>query len=247
MNLDGYQLVFEDDFDGDALDLTKWEYRTTGPRRCGYNDPSQVRVENGCLRIGYAHRDGAYGNGWYAGAVSLKKRYLRGYFEIRAKCNDPFVNGFWSSFWLQAEHSYEAAIAKGGPGGAEIDVLEAMGTLDGYPGIQSTIHVTGMQHPPENAGEDGRVTHTQNPGAISRAIPDCFSVYHTYGLEWDERCYRFYADDVCYWETSWGDGVSEVPQEVILSMEIPDKSYGEDSGSGEFAVDYVRIYQKNSD
>lgn len=234
----GYELVFEDNFDGNELNLTKWEYRTTGPRRCGYNAPSQVRVENGSLHIGYAYRDGVYGNGWYAGAVSLKERYLRGYFEIRAKCNDPFANGFWSAFWLQSPHSYDAAYSKGGIGGAEVDIFEALGDAGGNPGVQSTIHVRGMQHPPENAG------YTENPGAIPCSIPDCFSAYHTYGLYWDERCYRFYVDDVCYWETSWGDGVSMVPQEVILSMEIPDQSYGEQNSSGEFAVDYIRIYQR---
>ena len=56
LNLDGYRLVFEDEFDGDALDEAAWYYRASGLRRCGCNAPSQVRVENGRLRNGRIRR-----------------------------------------------------------------------------------------------------------------------------------------------------------------------------------------------
>src|SRR4051812_42026144 len=32
----GYELVWQDQFDGDALDSTKWEVRGTGPRGLGF-------------------------------------------------------------------------------------------------------------------------------------------------------------------------------------------------------------------
>ena len=58
MELENYALVFEDDFDGDTLDLSKWDYRASGPRRCGFNAPSAVRVENGNLILRQEYRDG---------------------------------------------------------------------------------------------------------------------------------------------------------------------------------------------
>ena len=47
LNLDGYKLVFSDEFDGDALDTDVWFYRGEGPRRNGINSSSQVKIENG--------------------------------------------------------------------------------------------------------------------------------------------------------------------------------------------------------
>lgn len=38
----GYQLVWEDDFDGTELDTTKWRSRGEGPRRLGYKDRKSV-------------------------------------------------------------------------------------------------------------------------------------------------------------------------------------------------------------
>ena len=65
MDLNGYKLVFEDDFNGTELDLEKWSHRAIGNRRCGINSEDAVRVENGNLIIKYDYRDGKYGNGYY--------------------------------------------------------------------------------------------------------------------------------------------------------------------------------------
>ena len=37
LNLNGYRLVFEDDFNGDSLDLDNWFYRGSGPSRAGFH------------------------------------------------------------------------------------------------------------------------------------------------------------------------------------------------------------------
>ncbi|MBQ8784021.1 MAG: hypothetical protein IJZ57_09680, partial [Clostridia bacterium] len=44
LDLTDYSLVFYDEFDGDTLDTSKWQTRGNGPRRGGYNAPSQVFV-----------------------------------------------------------------------------------------------------------------------------------------------------------------------------------------------------------
>ncbi len=245
MNLENYRLVFEDHFDAPQLDLTKWYYRKQGPQRKGFSGPSQVRVENSNLIIRNEYREGEFGTGWYGGTAALREKYLRGYFEVRAICNDPRLTGAWSAFWLQAPHPYDPALSKGGPGSAEIDIMEAQGDLKENPGIRSTIHVMGMKNPPakKNPPPVSDIS-TENPGAIPVSIPTCYTDYHTYGLEWTEEVYRFYVDGECYWETSWGDGVSEVYEEVILDICLPDFICEDTSRTGEFIVDYLRIYQK---
>ena len=126
LDLSDYTLVFSDEFDADELDTDVWYTRANGARRSGYNGASQIRQENGNLIItGEYLENGEYGEGWYAGAVALKQKYTKGYFEIRCICNDS--KDFWSAFWFQGNHSYDPELSKGGIGGAEIDIFEAFG------------------------------------------------------------------------------------------------------------------------
>jgi beta-glucanase (GH16 family) len=79
-----------------------------------------------------------------------------------------------------------------------------------------------------------------------------YSEYNTYGLLWTEDEYIFYLNGVETVRTSFGNGVCEVPVDVILSFGGPGHA---NSGQlpyfnklskdhiSTFTVDYVRIYQ----
>lgn len=238
LNLDGYKIVFSDEFDHNELDTENWFTRGNGPRRCGYNAASQVEVRNGNLVItGEYLKDGEYGEGWYTGAVALNKKYKQGYFEIRCKCNDS--DGFWSAFWIQADHPYEAQYSKGGTGGAEIDIFESAhyGETGGYC-VSSAIHC---------AGVDGEQEGYQS-ALLGFFRDNDVTEYNTYGLEWTEDEYIFYINGVETTRSTFGNGVSQVAEDVIVSLEIPDESglegFDKDTFQTEFIVDYVKIYQK---
>lgn len=233
-----YKLVFEDDFNGDSLDLEKWQYRANGPRRLGFNAPSAVRVENGSLVIRQEYRDGEYGEGWYAGMISLRQRYTRGYFEIRCKCNQTVPGGFWSAFWLQARSPYDSALSRGGIGGAEVDILEAFSKPDIGPGADINIHCAGTGGRETPAGR----TDHKNVGFFP--LKDCYTAFHTYACEWTEAEYIFYIDDKEVARSTWGDGVSQVDEEVIVSLELPGEFSGPKDSVSEFTVDRVSIWQK---
>ena len=47
---EGYQLYWEDNFEGTELDTTKWRPRGTGPRRIGFNDPSMIQIGRASCR-----------------------------------------------------------------------------------------------------------------------------------------------------------------------------------------------------
>lgn len=99
LDLTGYELVFEDEFEGDALDTDAWFYRQEGLPDGVHNAASQVSVSDGLLKITAQYReDGEYGPGWYSGILALNRRYRRGYFEVRCTCAPG--GGFWSAFWL---------------------------------------------------------------------------------------------------------------------------------------------------
>ena len=239
LDLSGYSLVFEDEFEGNALNTDVWQYRGSGPRRGGFNAESQVRVENGNMIItGDYQSDGTYGEGWYTGMVKLRERYCKGYFEIRCKVNAG--SGFWSAFWIQADHPYEAEYSKGGVGGCEIDIFESM-SYDNFIGknsVSQTVHC---------AGVDGVQEGFQSLMLGDFYGNNIYEEYNTYGLEWTDEEYIFYINGVETRRTSFGNGVSEVMEDVIVSLEIPEgeklEALDKENYSTEFVVDYVKIYQ----
>lgn len=240
LDLTGYSLVFEDEFEGDALNTDVWEYRSSGARRGGFNAESQVRVKNGnMIMTGEYLTDGEYGEGWYTGMIKLSERYCKGYFEIRCIVNaEP---AFWSAFWLQADAPYTASVSKGGVGGAEIDIFESLNTekLNNRNAVSQTIHC---------AGVDGVQEGFQSELLGCFYGNNIYEEYNTYGLKWTDDEYIFYINGVETRRTSFGNGVSEVLQEVILSLEIPEEELlnelDKETYKTEYIVDYVRIYQK---
>lgn len=240
LDLTGYSIVFEDEFEGTALNTDVWEYRNSGARRGGFNAPSQVRVENGnMIMTGDYRTDGMYGEGWYTGMIKLKERYCKGYFEMRCIVNSGL--GFWSAFWLQADSPYTASVSKGGVGGAEIDIFESMSWDDtfGRDSVTQTVHCAGV-----DGVQDG--FQSCNLGAFYGN--NIYEEYNTYGLEWTDDEYIFYINGVETRRTSFGKGVSEVLEDVIVSLEIPEEELlaelDKETYKTEFIVDYVRIYQK---
>ncbi len=241
MDLTGYKLVFEDDFNGDSLDLNKWQHSGPAIMSAGSNDEASVRVENGNMIIRHEYRDGALGEKWYTGWVSTREKFCRGYFEARCMCaetNGDCQNTPLSAFWLCVEDCLNPEVSRGGIGGAEVDIFESNLDLN-MPGIVTNIHLAGL-----TGGKTG-------PGAYDSkfiggvTIPDCYTNYHTYALEWTDKVYRFYVDGLCYGETSFGDGVSQVPESVIFNLGLPEKCEYSKDFSSEYKIDYLRIYQKD--
>lgn len=243
LDLSDYSIVLDEEFNGDSLNTDIWEYRANGSRRNGFNSPNQVKVEDGNLVITAEYRkDGEYGEGWYAGMINLKQLYCKGYFEIRCKCNKD--KGFWSAFWIQGAtiSPYDHYLSKGGVDSCEIDIFEAMSADKFFKShrnaVTSTVHCNGVDDDIENI--DSRCLGDFKVGR------DIYDEYNTYGLEWTDDEYIFYINGVESGRTSFGNGVCQNPEQVIVSLEIPadglDK-FSEDYKS-QYIVDYVKIYEK---
>lgn len=242
LDLTGYELVVEDNFDGDTLDLDVWYHRGVGARRMGYNAESQVSLKDGNLILTGEYRDaqhGAYGAGWYTGAIALKQWYRKGYFEIRCICNKG--EGFWSAFWMQSNHSYDLE-SRGGIGGAEIDIFEASDYDALLPtnrnSVTQTVYCNGSDDDDENIDKC----------QFSAVGDDIYNKFNTYGLKWTDDEYIFYINGVETVRTSFGLGVSEVLENLIVSLEIPDelpqKIASDPNYQTQMIVDYVRVYQQ---
>ena len=242
LDLDGYTLVFSDEFDGETLDTDLWYYRAEGERRSGFNAAEQVRLEDGKLILrGEYLENGKYGAGWYTGMVALRQKYQNGYFEIKCKCNKDC--DFWSAFWFQSGTSYDHERSAGGVGGAEIDIFEAMetGVLPAplNNSVKTTIYCNGTDALPDRIDR-------QRVGKYY--VPNLYTAFHTFGVKWTAEEYIFYIDGVESGRTSYGKGVSTVPEELIVSLEIPEKMHRHKDGFfTQFQVEYVKIWQTASD
>lgn len=240
LDLTGYNLVFADEFDYDTLDTNVWEYRASGERRGGFNAESQVEIRDGNMVLTAEYlENGEYGEGWYTAMVKLKERYCKGYFEIRCIVNEE--PEFWSAFWIQADAPYDSAVSKGGVGGAEIDIFESSNTAN-------KKDKNSVTHAIHCAGVDGVVEDFQSERLGAFYGNDIYNEYNTYGLEWTDEEYIFYVNGVETRRSSFGNGVSQVEEDVIVSLEIPNEEALAELEKGtyktEFIVDYVKIYQK---
>ncbi len=95
-----YQLLFNDEFEGDALDTTKWGYRTGGTNR-----NENIRVANGKLLIDYKKiDDNKTANSYTGGGVITKETFPYGYYETKAKVFTG-VKGLHTSFWTSTHRS----------------------------------------------------------------------------------------------------------------------------------------------
>jgi len=133
-----YFLVFEDNFDGDTLDITKWFPFMGVPRDFTFNSqkawhlPENLEVSNGTLKIISKKLTTPYVGNWVTdystnppttktssfdyttGELWTKETFFYGKYEIR--CRVPVGKGFWPAFWTF-----------GVPGWNEIDFFEIGG------------------------------------------------------------------------------------------------------------------------
>lgn len=220
----GYQLAWEDNFEGTQLDTTKWQVRGTGPRRIGYNDPSMVKVENGNLLLMYDIKKDSI----MASAVGTGATYQTtyGYFECRAELQRG--GGPWAAFWMQSP-----LISQGedpAKFGTEMDIFEFFKGL----GKDTLTHCLHWAYGPNQ----------KSSGQMVSWIDGLEKGFHTFALEWTPEKYIFYIDGLKFHERT--DGLSHIDEYIILSMEIPPTLEGLKNACAPdtFKVDYVKVYKK---
>jgi beta-glucanase (GH16 family) len=220
-----YKLVWADEFDGDGLDLAKWEYRGLGKRRKAINVKEAVQLDGqGHLRL----TTSKVGEEYRTGMIGTQGKFetVFGYFECRVKFQSQ--PGHWSAFWLQTP-TMGKVIGDPKTSGTEIDIFEY---LVRYP---DTLNM--------NLHWDGYEKHHKNDGKKHKDA-SLAEGWHVVGLEWTPSEYRFFLDGKEVWRTA--SAVSHAKEYIILSMEVD--SWGGDIREARLPdgglFDYVRVYQK---
>ena len=267
IDMSKFTLTWNDEFDGDEIDSSKW-----GPewwvvkRKGGYWHEDMARVEDGNLIISADYLSeplenryyekwhdtinfDEYGAGYYSTILTTRDKFEQcyGYYEVR--CILPAATGLWSAFWMMNEGVYN--VDGYGDDGTEVDVFESMYYKDHWWGADAVV--TGIHYDGYGDGHKndsiGKFFMENNP----------YEEYNTYGVEWNKDEYIFYINGYETGRLSTG-GVSDNPEYLLLSVEVAGNDGIADAdrhGTGkithtpkknwpvEFKVDYVRCYQYN--
>ena len=267
VDMSKFVLTWQDEFDGDALDSSKWGFEWwVTERKGGFWHDDMVSVEDGNLVIRAEYKaeplENAYYEKWhdvidfkpfragyYSGIVTTRDKFKQcyGYYEVR--CILPAAYGLWSAFWMMNEGVFN--VDGSGEDGTEVDVFESMYYKDHWWGAGDAV-VTGIHY-------DGYDSATHKGDSIGKfwIENDPYSEYNTYGVEWTPDEYIFYINGKETGRLSTG-GVSDNPEYLLLSVEVAGHDGIADAdrhGTGkitktpaenwpvEFKVDYVRVYQ----
>lgn len=204
-----WTLVWADEFDGDAVDRSKWDfdigngfydYRNHvwvpgwGNEELQYYtaDPENVVVANSCVRI-RAVRAPLHGCGYTSARLKTKKRdgtvlFAKRYGRVEIRAQVPWGKGLWPALWmLPVDDAYGGWAASG-----EIDLMEIAG--------ERPHEVLNSIHFGSSAPNRSLITTTY-------ALPDArlVSDWHTYAVEWEPGEIRFYVDAVqtCTYRHWW--------------------------------------------
>lgn len=244
----GWELVWNDEFDGDQIDRTNWGFDIGGwgwgnGEAQYYTDrPENARVQNGLLII--EARQEKFENSYYTSA-RLKTQGLQefqyGRFEARIKV--PEGAGLWPAFWMLGADFVrdETTYHSNWPHVGEIDIME-------YVGRDPTL-VFGTVHGPGYAGATGI-------GRWNRQEHQIADEFHVFAIEWDFEGVRWFYDGDEYFylprdfvgNREW---VFDRPFFMLLNLALGGTFPGPLALSLKFPVymyvDYVRVYQRTDD
>ena len=267
-----WKLAWADEFDGNELDESKWNFREYfWGRKSPTFTREGVSVDgNSNLVISLVKKGDDYFSGhlqtgsltydmpkdsdrfWPFGKFQPAKfMHKFGYYEIR--CRLPKNPGWHAAFWLQA------------PGiGSHPDAR--------YCGVETDIMENYRQHTEGlivcGNGYNGYGKDSVWPGHFKYPYVETEDGWHYYGVDWDESGYTFYADGKKIgWQGPPQVPVSHVEQFILVSTECHgyNRSFGEGAGDDghsnlwggkpveiltkavlpdAFVVDFVRVYDR---
>jgi beta-glucanase (GH16 family) len=233
----GWTLAWQDEFNGTALDTSKWNIEVNGDGG-GNNElqyytarPENVRVTGGNLVI-EARKESYGGKGYTSGRITTQNKASWAFGRMEARMKIPTGKGTWPAFWMLGNSISSA----GWPASGEIDIMEHINT-EAF--IHGTIHWADQNNNHASYG---------NPsGSID------FSQFHVYAVEWDTAAIRWYVDGVKFNEANISGGINgtsefQSPFFLLFNLAVGgDWPGGPDASTvfpNQMLVDYVRVYRK---
>ena len=243
--LDGYELVFSDEFDGGSLDSSKWVTQYLWGNDIIINSEEQYYVdilnqpdfgynpfvfdgENliiNAIETPDELKDKARGQDYLSGVMTTREtfRFTYGYVEARAQV--PIGKGLWPAFWLLT-----AFYDQDKP---EIDIMEFIG--DNQDTVYHTYHYF---------DSDGILRSTESVPTVAIDFP---AEFHTFGVEWLPGVIIYYVDGIERHRVV-DSKVSKEDMYIIFNTAIggwwPGSPDENTQFPAEYKIDYVRAYQR---
>ncbi|MFA0961126.1 family 16 glycosylhydrolase [Roseivirga sp. BDSF3-8] len=241
------RLVWNDEFDGASLDLTKWEPMIGdgcqegicgwGNNELQYYQSENAVVNNGTLKI-TAKKERVKGKAYTSARLRSKglADFTFGRFEARIKL--PTGQGLWPAFWMLSTNEPYG----GWPQSGEIDIMEYLGQHPDE--VFGTIHY-GEPYP------DNQFTGTDYTKYDGSTFAEDF---HVFAIEWEPGVIRWYVDDVLYQTLTSSDVApfnwpfdATNQMHFLLNVAVGGNLPGSPDETTPFPstmeVDYVRVYE----
>ncbi len=234
---EGYTLVFSDEFDGDAIDTSVWDFDLGAwpyNKELEYYAEENAFLEDGVLVI-EARQEAAEDRSYTSARLKTEGKFdfTYGYVEVRAAL--PNGIGTWSAIWLLPTDTRYGGYLHSG----EIDVAERVGYDAKL--VHATIHTYD-----NNAVDGDQITAFARIGRRDTS-------FHIYGLLWTEDMLQILLDgqetlrydrpenaDYTVWPF-------DVPFHLLLNVAVGG-TWGGQKGVDDAAfpqrmlIDYVRYY-----
>ena len=240
MEYPGYELVWNDEFEGNSLS-SDWVHEIgNGTWGWGNNELEYYRSQNTSVADGLltiTARQQFYENFNYTSSrikTQGKQAFKYGRVDIRAAL--PYGKGIWPALWMLGENFSTV----GWPSCGEIDIME----LIGGEGLNDrTVH--GTLHWNHNN------THASYGGSNSLPSGEIFAEeFHVFSIIWNESQIRFYRDDIQYHVMNIA-GIPAFHEEFffIFNVAVGGNWPGAPNATTVFPqkmmVDYVRVFQED--
>jgi len=254
-----WNLVWSDEFDGNALDLNNWNIQlgdgcAEGICGWGNNELQNYMAENVTVSGGMLMIEGRQeaDNSYTSGRINTKGKMDFKYGRVEVRASLPAGQGTWPAIWMLSTDEVYGTWPLSG----EIDIIEATNL-----GVNNKQTVTSTLHYGLPVPENTFTYSAYEPGFNPQ------DGFHTYALEWEADEIRFYVDDVHHstqisdnWYTFMLGSDAPAPNtapfdqnfHLLLNLAIGGNLPGAPDATSmfpqRFIVDYVKVFQcANSD
>lgn len=242
---EGMTLVWQDEFEGDALNAGNWTNEIgTGEWGWGNGELQYYRKENTAVKDGYliitAKKEGFEGSQYTSSRIVTqgKQSFQYGRIDIRAKL--PHGQGIWPALWLLGDNFSSVGWPKSG----EIDLMEMVGGGVKDSQVHGTLHW-------DHNGSHASYGSGQANGPYTLEGAKFSDEFHVFTLIWDKNAIKWLVDDKQFFEVDIKpEGLSEFHQKffLIFNVAVGGQWPGSPDASTTFpqqmVVDYVRVFQK---
>jgi len=257
LNAQVWQLVWEDDFNGNSIDQSKWvhdigtgsQYGLTGwgNSEKQYYQPQNTTLVNGIAKIEVKQESNgivdSWGNSSYysSSKITTKGKFDFRYGKVEARIKTLDGQGFWPAFWMLPNNG-------SWPCDGEIDIMEQWGNPYLTNQTSGAAHIGTCPY--------SSSTHFYETSSSYISTGSYADNFHTYSVIWKEDTITWYVDETelfslnpsSYWsipsQSAWPFNANE----WYLMINLAITQAGPNSNTvfpNQMEIDYVRVYQEN--